>query len=236
MFSYYGSKSKHASVYPRPLHDTIVEPFAGAAAYSLDGDNWQRRVILYDSNPKISAIWKFLINASLEDIKRLPDLMPGQKVTEFTLSDAERWLIGFCINRGSSVPKVTASRRSDGLTYKKYISENLHKVKHWEIHTASYEICPNLKATWFIDPPYQKVGKYYFGFNKMDFKSLSAWCQEREGQVIVCENEGADWLPFRPLVVFHGSVRSKVEVIWTNDEGVNRQPLRRRRRYDYDKS
>jgi len=47
MFSYYGSKSKLAQHYPTPKYDTIVEPFAGAAGYSLYGDNWKKNVLLY---------------------------------------------------------------------------------------------------------------------------------------------------------------------------------------------
>jgi site-specific DNA-adenine methylase len=216
MFSYYGSKSKLAPLYERPRYDTVIEPFAGSAAYALDGDNWQKNVILYDSNPKVAAVWDYLIHATEADIAALPDVRPGEKVTDFKqLSQAERWLIGFNINRGSSMPKVTASDRSNGLTYKKYILDNLHKVKHWKVFGTSYETAPNQDATWFIDPPYQKNGKYYYGFNQMDFTALGAWCRERRGQIIVCENEGADWLPFRVLTTFRGSMRSQVEVVWT---------------------
>jgi site-specific DNA-adenine methylase len=192
MFSYYGSKSKLAHRYPAPKHDTIIEPFAGAAGYSLYGDNWQKNVILYDAYPKIFKVWEYLINATEGDIEALPDLKPGDKVTDFNLTEPERWLIGFSINRGSSCPKVTASQRSDGLTYKRYIIENLHKIKHWKVFGTSYETIPNQAATWFIDPPYQKAGKYYFGHNHMDFDKLSAWCKDRLGQVIVCENADAD--------------------------------------------
>jgi len=218
LFSYYGSKSKLAPLYDRPRFDTIVEPFAGSAAYSLDGDNWRKNVVLYDSNPKVAAVWDYLIHATDADIAALPDVHPGQKVTDFgQLSQAERWLIGFNINRGSSMPKVTASRRSDGLRYRKALLENHHKVKHWKIFNASYETAPNREATWFVDPPYQKNGQYYYGFADMDYAALGKWCLERLGQVIVCENDGADWLPFRVLTTFRGSMQSQVEVVWTQD-------------------
>ena len=142
MFSYYGSKSKFTQHYPTPKYDTIVEPFAGSAGYSLYGDNWKKNVLLYDSNPKIAGVWKYLIGATERDIMSLPDLKTGDRVTDFDLSEAERWLIGFSINRGSSIPKVTASKRSDGLTYKGYICENLHKIKHWKIFGTSYTMSP----------------------------------------------------------------------------------------------
>ena len=35
MFSYYGSKNKIAKLYPLPKYDLIIEPFAGAAWYSV---------------------------------------------------------------------------------------------------------------------------------------------------------------------------------------------------------
>ena len=35
MWGYYGSKSKIASMYPKPMYDKIIEPFAGTAQYSL---------------------------------------------------------------------------------------------------------------------------------------------------------------------------------------------------------
>jgi hypothetical protein len=33
----------------------------------------------------------------------------------------------------------------------------------------------------------------------VDYVHLGKWCMERTGQLIVCDNTGADWLPFRPL-------------------------------------
>lgn len=61
-------------------------------------------------------------------------------------------------------------------------------------------------ATWFIDPPYQVVQgeQYPNGAQSIDFAALGDWCRSRRGQVIVCESEGADWLPFSPL----GAVQS----------------------------
>ena len=215
MFSYYGSKSKLAHKYPLPLYGTIIEPFAGAAGYSLHGDNWKKNVILYDSFPKIAGCWEYLISATEEGIMALPDLALGDSLNDYPgLSKQERWLIGFFINRGSSVPKVTASRRSDGLTYKKYLCDNLYKVKHWRFYKGGYEGCPNQEATWFIDPPYQKAGKYYYGHSSVDYVRLGEWVRERKGQVIVCENEGADWLPFQPLARFRGSTKTQVEMIY----------------------
>jgi len=217
LFSFYGTKKKIAGLYPAPKYDTIIEPFAGAAAYSLHGDNWKKRVILYDIDPKIVAVWDHLIKATKEDILRLPNVVPGDKVTDFDLIDAPRWLIGFCINPGSSCPKITASKRSHWARYREQIANSVDKIKHWTINRETYEEIENLEATWFIDPPYQKAGKYYKGHGKIDFAKLGEWCKSRKGQVIVCENQGADWLPFRFLTEHRGSMQKNTEVIWTNE-------------------
>ena len=218
MFSYYGTKKRLAKEYPVPKYDILIEPFAGAGAYSLYGDNWKKNVKLYDTNPKIYKTWKYLLNAEKSDILNLPDLKTGDKVTDFDLSEAEKYLIGYCINPGSSNPKITASKRSSWNRYKLNIAENLYKIKHWEVFNTSYETIPNCKATWYIDPPYQKAGKYYFGYKQMDYKYLRNWCIERLGQVIVCENEGADWLPFDFLTKHQGSIQNNTEVIYYQDD------------------
>jgi site-specific DNA-adenine methylase len=35
MFSYYGTKKRIVNKYPEPKYDKIIEPFCGAAQYSL---------------------------------------------------------------------------------------------------------------------------------------------------------------------------------------------------------
>ena len=58
-------------------------------------------------------------------------------------------------------------------------------------------------VTWFVDPPYEEGGKHY-RFGSIDYKHLAYWVKEREGQVIVCEREDAEWLPFKPLTKLAG--------------------------------
>ena len=71
-------------------------------------------------------------------------------------------------------------------------------IKNWTIEQLSYEQIPNQDAHWHIDPPYNnKAGSNYIcGSAGIDYDHLAAWCKSREGVVQVCENEGADWLPF----------------------------------------
>jgi hypothetical protein len=216
MFSYYGTKKRLAKLYPTPKYNTIIEPFAGAAGYSLLYP--EKNVILYDTNPKICAVWEYLIKSTKQDILNLPDIITGQQVTDFNLSNAEKYLIGFCINPGSTCPKITASKRSKWAKYKATIADTVDKIKHWKIIKNTYENIPNQEVTWHIDPPYQKAGKYYFGYNKMNYNKLGQWCKERLGQVMVCENQGADYLPFEFLTIHQGSMQSNIEVVWFNEK------------------
>jgi hypothetical protein len=205
-------------MYPAPKHDKIIEPFAGSAAYSLCGNNWEKEVELYDTYPVVIGVWNYLKKASAKDIESLPAIGPGDSLIDHTyLSDEERHLIGFCINPGSSVPKLKATGFTRWQTAKKYILTNLHKIKHWKINHADYSTAPDVKATWFIDPPYQKSGKYYVK-TKLDYEILSQWVGSRKGQLIVCENEGADWLNFEPLTTTKntGYKRSR-EVLWKSE-------------------
>ena len=155
MFSYYGTKKKLALLYPAPKYDTIIEPFAGAAGYSLLYP--EKTVLLYDTNPKICAIWEYLIGATEQDIIALPDVITGQKVTDFNLSPAQQWLIGFCINPGSTCPKITATQRAKWPSYKLAISKMVGSIKHWKIMNSSYISIPNQEVTWVVDLPYQKA-------------------------------------------------------------------------------
>ena len=95
------------------------------------------------------------------------------------------------------------------------IKGNLHKIKHLKILHSSYIDLENIKATWFIDPPYQFGGSAYVE-NKIDFSHLADWCKTREGHVIVCENTKADWLPFIPMIDNKGTHKTTTEAIWTN--------------------
>ena len=56
---------------------------------------------------------------------------------------------------------------------------------------------------------------------RADYEALADWCRSRRGQVIVCENVGADWLPFEPFITIKANESKsggKVsrEAIWTN--------------------
>jgi len=221
MWSYFGTKTKLVQLYPEPKHDLIVEPFAGTAKYALK--YWERDVILVEKFHKIYEIWDFLQKASKKDILSLPEIGYKEKIPT-SLSDPERWLIGYCVSRGVPRPSTMGHKFNAWGKDKIRISNDLHKIRHWKIIFGDYTELENQKATWFIDPPYQTSGyKYNFGNSKIDYPSLGAWCRERIGQTIVCENGDADWLEFKDLKEFSGAFRykdnanSRMECVWTNE-------------------
>ena len=218
MWTYYGTKNRIAKYYPKPEFDTIIEPFAGAAQYSLFGDNWHKNVYLIDKYEVIARVWQYLIDATEKDILALPDLEIGENVDDFKLlSDEEKWLMGFCINPASACPKKTTSKRSRWNKNKLEIAKNVYKVKHWKVKCDEFKNIKNIKATWYIDPPYKYGGIYYRMNNKnIDYQDLAEWCKTRNGQTIVCENTKADWLDFKPLVKMNGQLHQTMESIWCN--------------------
>jgi hypothetical protein len=215
MFSYYGSKSKVVHLYPKPKFGKIIEPFAGSARYSLK--YFDRDVLLVDKYPVIVDLWKWLQQATPNDILGLPDMFPGQSLDTFDIPKEAKYLIGFCINGGSAQPKKTVKDFNTWNENKRLISTSLYKIKHWKIELGSYDAIPNQEATWFVDPPYQFGGEWYVKNNQnISFPALAGWCRAREGQVIVCENMKADWLPFYAMHEMTGAYSTTTEAIWSN--------------------
>jgi hypothetical protein len=53
--------------------------------------------------------------------------------------------------------------------------------------------------------------------SELKYNELAEWCKSRNGQVIVCENTKADWLPFKPMKRLQGvSNTFTTEAIWSN--------------------
>lgn len=221
MWSYYGSKSKIVKHYPKPLFGKIIEPFAGTAQYAMR--YWENEVTLVDKYHVITSLWRWLQQVSEKDLQSLPRLEAGQTLDDFTFDCQEaKWFMGMIITGGPTQPKKRPSAwkvtiRPNTQNYKiEQACKNLHKIRHWKILDGSYEDIENEKATWFIDPPYFVGGKYYV-HNKIDYSNLAKWCKDREGQVLVCENSKADWLPFKPLIDMTGSKFRTTECLWEKD-------------------
>lgn len=225
MFHYYGSKNKIAKFYPEPKHSLIIEPFAGAAAYSNMYYNLE--VLLNDKFDRIYNIWDWLINqASKEFITNNSNFFANQDISLLDFPQAYKDLVGFCINRGSTSPRNIVQKWSCQVKSKpdwasttwfklNKIANSLNGIKHWKVLKCDYKELENVEATWFIDPPYQFGGEHYVE-NKIDYTELAEWCKSRKGQVIVCENSKASWLPFKPLVNITGQRNKTNEVIWVN--------------------
>jgi hypothetical protein len=229
-FSFFGSKYRVAPHYPTPKHSTIVEPFAGSCGYALRYPEHQVR--LYDVDPTICGVWDYLIHVTPKEIRRLP--LVFSHIDELDLCPEAKALIGFWLNKGTVQPSKSPSRwmrdyqaRQPGCTYwsaavVERIASQIESIRHWAISQTSYEAITDQAATWFIDPPYEIAGKAY-RFHDIDYANLGEWCRSRCGQVIVCENAGAEWLSFRPFRTIKGLEGSRggkrsEEVIWTNDD------------------
>jgi hypothetical protein len=225
---YYGGKNRAAPLYPQPEHDTIIEPFAGAAGYSCRYAD--RRVILVDRSPVIAGIWRYLIATPAAEILRLPDIPEGGTVDDLPVCQEARWLAGFWLNDATVTPGKTASKRAlqdDGrmrgwkARTRQHIASQVDRIRHWTIIEGEYHDAPDIEATWHVDPPYNNKAGRYYPEQPADFGALADWCRARRGLVMVCENAGADWLPFRPLANInsnggaHGKGKSR-EVIWLN--------------------
>lgn len=207
MWSYHRSKTNIVHLYPPPVHGRVIEPFAGTAKYSLR--YWQRQVTLVDRYGDLIAVWKWLQKIRPAELLRLPrSVAPGQRLDDFKFETPEaRLLFGFLMSKGNSEPRKTASSwvsqmRPNFINFSlERMAADLHKIRHWDIIHGDYrEYSIHGAATWFVDPPYQKLGTSYVYNNKMiDYQELATYVRSLAGQVIVCEGTGANWLPFQPF-------------------------------------
>lgn len=205
-FSYYGSKFRLSKVYPKPLHKTIIEPFAGSAGYGIR--YYWHNVILYDINPIIVGVWDYLIRTPSKEIIKLPIDFNHIDEVKDKLSQEVIWLIGFWLNTGNAVPCKRPSTwmkskiRPNGFwgqSVRLKLAFQVEHIRHWKIKHGTYENIKNRKATWFVDPPYDSPSGKKYVYSSVNYKDLSEWCKNRKGQTIVCEMEDANWLPFEFL-------------------------------------
>lgn len=231
-FSYFGGKSKIAHLYPEPYFHQIIEPFAGGASYSLlysDHDVW-----LNDSNPATVAIWRFLLRKDALKIirERVPESVKrGATIDELTKDTDPEGLVELIrahasqgsFGRTGARRKVTPWGAAKWHTLRQRLEYWVPRIAHWKVTGLDYRALPNKKACWFIDPPYanEAGATYAKGAKDIDYEELATWCKSRRGQAIVCENPGADWLPFKTLtdkrrgIYTDDVISTKGEVIWT---------------------
>ena len=206
MFSFYGSKKRIADLYPPLKYDVIIEPFAGAAAYSCLYP--ERHVRLYDVDPRIIRCWEYLIAATKDDILALPMFGPGQQLDRLNLTAGEFIFLGYMISASTRNPKKTATEKSNWSIFSRSrIAAAVEKIKHWTAEVSDFrKITEAAPVTWFIDPPYEDKGKWYdHRLTDSDYRLLASRVRmDWHGQRIVCEDVNASWLPFSPLVTVGG--------------------------------
>jgi len=226
---YYGSKWRLAPLYPPPRGQIIIEPFCGSAQYATLYPD--RDVRLYDLDEKLIGAWSFLLNGTQREILSLPLMLsPGEHIDDHSIPQEAKWLIGYWINVGAEPKPVRSALSWHALKTGRHLSTwsrakradlaaSVKCIRHWNIHLADYQQAPDVRATWFIDPPYQfKGGQYYRkGSKALDYENLSAWVKSRQGLRIVCEGQGADWLNFAVLKSHRGADHSEYkELVWTD--------------------
>lgn len=243
LFSYYGSKSKLAARYPAPTQHTVIEPFAGSGAYSLL--HHEHDVILNEKDELTASVWAFVTSKdALDDIENyLPRVVAiGQRIDD--LVDASKIPVGLLHLIRSEISQGCFGERGYRTIVTKWGARDWHgvmprlqfwipKIKHWRVLSGDYSSLNDITATWFIDPPYANAAGSAYRTNDVDYVQLGAWCQSRPGQVIVCENEGATWLPFehfnRRAGCFTGrdskAKAGGAEVIWLNDKAVTAKTI-----------
>lgn len=229
-FSYYGSKFRIIPKYPRPMFPTIVEAFAGSAAYGCA--HWNRKVILIDKNPIIVGVWDFLIRAPEREILALP--IDINHVDELVgVPEEAKWLVGFWFCTAHVSPLRARNTRHRWMVeesgeparfatwhekIRARIASQQECIRHWKVKCGdATKITSEVPATWFVDPPYIGPRGAHYPESDIDYTKLGEWCLGRNGQIIVCENHGATWLPFRPFVTTTAAwgKRQSQEAIYT---------------------
>lgn len=224
---YYGGKWRASPRYPAPKHGTIVEPFAGCAGYATRHADLD--VVLIEKYDRIAEIWDYLIRVPSSEVRRIPYVEAVDDLPSWVPGPA-RDLVGFWMNSAIASPRKVLSsgrrklaamgRKFEGWTEatRERIATQVAHIRHWRVIHGDYRSAPSVAATWFIDPPYQgRAGRHYV-HSDVDYEALAEWCRERSGQVIVCEADGATWLPFRPFGAVKAGPARRVshEVVWTH--------------------
>jgi len=211
-FSYYGGKGKLSSQYPKPKYDRIVEPFAGGAAYSFL--HYKHDVVLYEIDPEVVEMLKFLRDGDINIINRIPDkVKKGDNVYDIMdkmnceIPIALKNILISSTNLGTfgtkNHPKMItqfAAGDWERNTKRKLLYWNC-RIKHWKIRNNPYEQMKMYKSnsTFFIDPPYSnKAGKLY-KYSNIDYDHLKEWISKLKGQIIICENKGSTWIDGRVI-------------------------------------
>lgn len=218
MFPYFGRKSVLAPHYPAPAYGIVIEPFAGSMAYTLH--HRPASAIGIEADQRVVALWNRMIAVTPEFAEVVEPPLVGGPTDDLLVklcSYSEHALL-------SGTMTVTSRMVRDWRSvHRRAALDGPWAASAVDYRHGSYEDAPDIEATWFIDPPYQYANRrgYLHGASDIDFAHLREWVLARRGQVIVCEQAGADWLPFhdfRPVASHRG--RQSSEVIYVLDNAV----------------
>jgi hypothetical protein len=116
---------------------------------------------------------------------------------------------------GTSLPETQAVAEDA----RQRIAAQVDHIRHWRVIEGSYETAPRDAGTYFVDPPYVEKGKYYrHRLSKEDYPRLAGWCLDLPGDVVVCEQHGANWLPFEPLATIKSTRGTSAEVVYLHTD------------------
>lgn len=144
LFKLFGSKWTSSKYYPAPKFDTIIEPFAGSAGYSLR--HFNKNVILAEADGHVHNLWYWLINIATEsDIREIPLGLPiGTDIRTIGLNMGQMLLlknwqrtnnVGNCFTVspwGNLSGQWTENTRSR-------VASEFHLIKHWKIKTGAFD-------------------------------------------------------------------------------------------------
>lgn len=223
MFYYYGAKRMFARQWGRPTRPLIIEPFAGSAAYSMYWLGAVEQVRLVEKDERVVELWQRLLAMEPADVLNLKPPPAGEYTSDFL------WMTAATSNAIANLNTLKMPERVPQVAEMmlRQIADRLPEAKRKvTIIHGDYTEAGDDEATWFIDPPYQVSAngsaKTKFpqgmGYSRrrgcssehLDFEALADWCRSRRGQVMVCEQWGAGWLPFVSL--------GGMEVGWRNGD------------------
>ena len=216
MFYYFGAKHANAHKYQPPKHDLIVEPFAGAAGYAcywLERDP-TKSALLIDSDKRVTETWQRILSQTPEQITRWEAPIQGQQSNDLCVVGISGGGVLGNHNDNTVTSRMVARFSPMKRRVARMVAVFGDRV---EARLGNYTDAPDVEASWFVDPPYQKQGHWY-AENYVDYTALGSWVRSRRGQTIVCEASPADWLPFQPLYTPNvAASETSIELIWESE-------------------
>lgn len=194
----------------------MIEPFAGSMAYTMHYR--PSFAIGVESNRPVVDLWHRLTSMSRDELKSFPAPVFGERTTDlWHLLAAGGASISDRNYRTVNDFMVVHFERSRRLALRHY---DYARERVLYAH-GDYTSAPDVEATWFIDPPYERIDGYR---HRPDYNALARWVKGRRGQVIVCEGGDADWLDFTEhaglrngLRLTAGVAEPSHEVVWMHD-------------------